>query len=466
MASLQYAFFVFPVGDSYTVSLGENGELQSTPPFQPPTLNFDSANNPAFWSKMDGLMLRSSATSPTVSQRLSSKAFFTVVRATDKLGATASTTILGPLVETPSDVSQEDLTNALAESQNSGDPSQILASVQVVMSVSGDTGSTGSGAVANAALDALAGVTEIVEGDDQTLQQQGDSVSQVVATGTLDTESLKKAADILDSCLNLATGSGLSVEVGSSILGGIATIGKTTSTATTPPGEAKSVSTKLVSLVSNLGEAALGSIEPGQTKEINSVDESGEGIKVAVSKPSTAEAATSGLQLKQLSIAAEAFAGRRLDGLCGTLSVQVTEWLKSNPFSYTEEVLGTTASVSEKADVLSVEINYCNRSALTRPISVAIPMPDFGDSDLIPTCARFDKAADSWVTSDVETKLNATVGTVTCSSGFTVTSYTVFGAGSKPVTTTGGDEETDHSPLSSRIPAMVLGCLVFLTAGV
>ena len=35
----------------------------------------------------------------------------------------------------------------------------------------------------------------------------------------------------------MATGSGLSVEVGSSILGGIATIGKTTSTATTPPGE-------------------------------------------------------------------------------------------------------------------------------------------------------------------------------------------------------------------------------------
>lgn len=30
---------------------------------------------------------------------------------------------------------------------------------------------------------------------------------------------------------------------------------------------------------------------------------------------------------KQLSIAAEAFAGRRLDGLCDILSVQVTEWL-------------------------------------------------------------------------------------------------------------------------------------------
>ena len=39
-----------------------------------------STKFPRFWSKMDGLMLRSSATSPTVSQRLSSKAFFTVVR--------------------------------------------------------------------------------------------------------------------------------------------------------------------------------------------------------------------------------------------------------------------------------------------------------------------------------------------------------------------------------------------------
>ena len=34
--------------------------------------------------------------------------------ATDQLGGTASTTVLGPLVEIPSDVSQEDLTNALA----------------------------------------------------------------------------------------------------------------------------------------------------------------------------------------------------------------------------------------------------------------------------------------------------------------------------------------------------------------
>eukprot|EP00435_Cladocopium_sp_Y103_P021861 s177_g5.t1 len=173
----------------------------------------------------------------------------------------------------------------------------------------------------------------------------------------------------------------------------------------TAPDEAKSVSTKLVSLVSHLGETALGSLESGQTEEINSVDESGEGITVAVSRPSIAEAteiprcrglddaATSGLQLKQLSIVAEAFGGEGLDGRCETP--------KSNPFSYTEEVRGTTASVGARADVLSLEINYCNRTALKRSISVAIPMPDFGDSDLTPTCARFDEALDSWVTSDV-----------------------------------------------------------------
>jgi len=461
--SLQYAFFVFPIADSYNITLGDDGQLQSTPEFQIPKIDFDDPASTLFWSKMKGLMLRTFGTVSNSESRLSNKAFYTVVRARDTLGGVASVATLGPLVEM-ANVSAEDLTNSLAESQNSGDPSRILASVQVVMSLSSG-GTDTDGSVAVAALDALSSLTAIVEGDDETLQQLGTSISQVVFTGTLDTESLKKAADVLESCLDLAlTGDGLSTAVGESILGGIVSIGQTTSTEVAA--EAKSVSTKLVSLISDLGVAALQSLEEGATKEINSLDESGSGIKVAVTKPS-AEATTSGLELKQLSILPEAFSGRRLDqsDACGNLStVQVTEWLKSNPFSYAEIVVGTSASIAPKADVLSVEINYCNLIALRHPISVTLPLPNSGETDAIPTCARFETAEDSWVIRDVTTVVDTTAGTVRCSSTRTMSSYTVFLNNDKNESSVGDvsttdEQEMNHSP-GSFTSSIALGCLL------
>lgn len=354
-SSLQFAFFVFPLGDGYTVSVGANG-LESSPAFQPPEIDWNDATSARFWGKMDALMIRSFGTSPNVISKLSSGsssssyAFFTVVRARDASGGVAETTVLGPVVTPPADVSQEDLTNALAESQNSGDPSQVLASVQVVMSLSGQVGEGNSESVTTAALDALVSVTQMDSADDETLQQLGASVTQVVATGTTNAESLSKAGNILQSCLDLATTSegGLSAAVGTSVLEGIATIGETSTSL--DAGEVKSVSAQMVSLISNLGAATLISLQTGATQEINSLDESGEGIKMAVSKPSTSEVATSGLQLKQLSIAAAAFSGRRLDS-CNALAVRVTEWLKSNPYSYTQSVQGSNGIVSSKADV-------------------------------------------------------------------------------------------------------------------
>lgn len=460
-SSLQFAFFVFPLGDGYTVSVGANG-LESSPAFQPPEIDWNDATSARFWGKMDALMIRSFGTSPNVISKLSSGsssssyAFFTVVRARDASGGVAETTVLGPVVTPPADVSQEDLTNALAESQNSGDPSQVLASAQVVMSLSGQVGEGNSESVTTAALDALVSVTQMDSADDETLQQLGARVTQVVATGTTNAESLSKAGNILQSCLDLATTSegGLSAAVGTSVLEGIATIGETSTSL--DAGEVKSVSAQMVSLISNLGAATLISLQTGATQEINSLDESGEGIKMAVSKPSTSEVATSGLQLKQLSIAAAAFSGRRLD-FCNALAVRVTEWLKSNPYSYTQSVQGSNGIVSSKADVFAVEVDFCKRAELTQPVTVTFPIPDFGTSsaDSIPTCARFDEQLDMWVTTDVTTGIDASAGTVNCSSRKAVLSYTVF---AEP---TSQSAESTTQPISSdTIGLMAWGCAI------
>lgn len=462
--SLHFSFFVFPLGDGYTVSLGADGQLQSSPAFQPPEIDWNDATSARFWGKMDALMIRSFGTSPNVISKLSSGpskasyAFFTVVRAKDASGAVAETTVLGPVVTPPADVSQEDLTNALAESQTSGDPSQVLASVQVVMSLSGQA--EGSESVTTAALDALVSVTQMDSADDETLQQLGASVTQVVATGTTNAESLSKAGNILQSCLDLATTSegGLSAAVGSSVLEGIAAIGETSSSL--EAGEVKSVSAQMVSLISNLGAATLISLQTGATQEINSLDESGEGIKMAVSKPSTSEVATSGLQLNQLSIAAAAFSGRRLDS-CKDLAVQVTEWLKSNPYSYAQSVQGSDGTVSSNADVFSVEVDFCKRSELTQPVTVTFPIPDFGTSsaDSIPTCARFDEQLDTWVTSDVTTGIDASAGTVNCSSTKAVVSYTVF---AEP-TSSAKVESTTQAVSSDTSGLMAWGCAILFS---
>jgi len=424
--SLHFAYFVFPLSDSYSVSVGADGHLQSTPAFQPPQVDFNDATSARFWSKIGGLLLRSFAAAPSVSgSRLSSKAFYTVVRARDAVGGVSHTTALGPLVQTPTDLSQEDLTNALAESKNSGDASQILASVQVVMSLSGDTGSDGSG-VTTAALDALTSVSQMDNVDDETLQQLGSSVTQVVDSGNMNSASLTQAIDILQSCLDSALSStGLSVAVGASVLEAAASVGQASTSLAAS--EVKSVSTKMVSLISNLGAATLASLQRGETQEMDSVDANGSGIKMAVSKPSVSEAATSGLQLKQLIMTPEVFSGRRLDS-CNDLEVQVTEWKKSNPYSYTQKVLEKNGTVSFTADVLSVKINYCKRTELTQPTSVSFPIPDFGaaSANAMPACARFDEQLDSWTTHDVTTAIDANTGTVSCSSTRVAVSYTVF----------------------------------------
>ena len=99
--------------------------------------------------------------------------------------------------------------------------------------------------------------------------------------------------------------------MGTSVLEGIATIGQSTTsldvaevpqisnhksrptisnpkTSERQKAQVKSVSAQMVSLISNLGSAALASLQPGATQEITSV-ESGEGIKMAVAKPSTSQ---------------------------------------------------------------------------------------------------------------------------------------------------------------------------------
>ena len=82
------------------------------------------------------------------------------------------------------------------------------------------------------------------------------------------------------------------------------------------------------------------------------------------------------LPRKSLSIPGSAL-GRRLDGSdgCENVSVQLTEWLKSNPHGYVTNVLGASGKVdpaadpwrnlrqSECEDVVSVHINYCSRVA-------------------------------------------------------------------------------------------------------
>ncbi|CAK9105808.1 unnamed protein product [Durusdinium trenchii] len=426
--SLQFAYYVFPVDTSYTVSMGEDGHLKSSPAFQPPQINFDDPSSNEFWTKKQGLTVRLFASSPSVSgRRLSNNAFFTVVRAKDRLGGVAQTTMLGPLVQTPTNLSQADLVNALAESQTSNDPAQILTSIQVVMSMSSEDATSTSSSVASVALDALAQVTTMVEATDDTLQQLGGAVAQVVEGGNLDTESLIKAADVVGDSLTLAltSGKGLSAAAGSSLLGGIAAIGKTSTSEDTT--EVKSVSTKLVSLVADLGTAAITSLADGAKQEINSVDESGQGIKVAVAKPSPSEAAVDGFKLNTLSIPGDAVAGRRLDG-CESLAVQATEWLKTNPYNYRTDIAGATATIATNADVVSVKIDFCSRLELLQATTVSIPLPEAsaGADRVVPKCARFDHDIDGWTIFEVSTELDIDAGLVKCSSTKTLVAYTVF----------------------------------------
>ena len=104
----------------------------------------------------------------------------------------------------------------------------------------------------------------------------------------------------LENCvLGLSTpsprtsGRGISTAAGSSLLGGVATVGRssqaTKAVTSWRSWQEESVSGRLVALVGQLGSVALTSLRTGATKEFSSV-ENGEGIETVVSKPSLSEA--------------------------------------------------------------------------------------------------------------------------------------------------------------------------------
>ncbi|CAE7237438.1 Thermitase [Symbiodinium sp. CCMP2592] len=303
--------------------------------------------------------------------------------ARDHLGGTAAAAVLGPWVRQPETLSTADLTNALAAQmqeqgclrsmfglaaykygfahrrrnwdvkgvavQQSSDPTKILSSLNAVTEMSGAVGDTdveSKKEVTNLALSAL----ESVEATEESLQQLGDSVTKVV-------ESSGTAAD--ESALT----------------------------------RVKSVTSKLVSLISGLGQAAVKSLEPGELQE---------GEPINGSDPRQCRSYTytlalcfyldpfyywvvlrSGYRVKLLSIPASAFAGRRLETSCDSMELQSTEWLKSNPHSYARSVAGASGTVPEDAafsdlfadregfakcyatDVLNVELRYCGKTVLS-----------------------------------------------------------------------------------------------------
>ncbi|CAE7225805.1 Thermitase, partial [Symbiodinium sp. KB8] len=154
--------------------------------------------------------------------------------------------------------------------------------------------------VTNLALSALESVTSIVEATEESLQQLGDSVTKelwwfaVKLLGDFASfcgdNDIRKAPRLVNAKTMNASETGVSSAAGTSILASIVTIGKSSGDALEDDG-VKSVTSKLVSLISGLGQASLKSLEPGELQELNSVDETtGEGVKLAVTKESASEA--------------------------------------------------------------------------------------------------------------------------------------------------------------------------------
>ena len=127
--------------------------------------------------------------------------------------------------------------------------------------------------------------------------------------------------------------------------------------------------------------------------------------------------------------------GARRLATCSEISVQQTQWLKSNQYSWAPADLGQNALVVADAHVKDVEVRGCGQAmaftGLAEPILITMPMaasspPPAGFEGIL-RCARFDSVARAWTTDGLTVEAHdSNSGTITCAATVAGGSYTAY----------------------------------------
>lgn len=438
--SLTYAFYRFPLeGAQYDVV---DGVVVSTPAFVPPAIEWEDKTSDNFWLKLNGMPVRVWGNTPEVHGiAYPAGMYYVAVRARDTLGGTGVTAFLGPLVGKGScSLSADAASSVVGDQLASNDAEQLMNSVDTVSQSMGCITSGKSESV-NVAVGALEVAVSIMDTSPENIQKMGLVVQSMgEATGDeLDEDTRQRAMDVVSAVISASLdgeGGGVAQEDGSALLGAVLSLGPSAS-GEVASADAEAASQATAEVLDQLGEAAVQALPLGGSQTLRNSAQ-GREVAMQLNKLDLSSVVTEGVTVPGLVVPASAMttlSSRRLSESCNALTVQQTEWLRSNPYHWAPPTLGFNAFVQPNADVKVVGLRRCGVPLATNgtesPFQIGLPLAELPvpvGFEAIPRCGLFNESLQAWLTDDVSLKepVDAEAGEVTCLATSGAGSFTAF----------------------------------------
>ncbi|CAK9051044.1 unnamed protein product [Durusdinium trenchii] len=431
--SLSFEYYLLPLRQNITLSVGDGGSLAIDGTFVPPMVDYTNSTSPNYWAKLGGSVggtFLANVTDPSAALwdlQIAAGSYVMAVVARDRLGAVSAAYAPGPLVELPAggvtaDMALRFLDLALARS----DEFPILHTLDSIASVDVITNNSAElVAVIEKQTEAVGAAADVMGPSMESLITFGDVMTRVLPTTTASAEvtatssaALTAVTEQVSTAVETALDVSLSFQgvnpaAGLSLLRATSAVAESFQSVNSSTVEREAQTAKLQTLFSKLGTALLLQLADGQTTEIASVASDGTGTELSVFKELASTAAEFGITSLDTQIPGSAL-GRRLQSECNSLAVQTMTFLRSNPFSYLfESDLGLNRYVHPNATVSSLEIKRCDtlleRSNLDPPITMKLPLnPAVGSPpdgySFEPACVRLDKQeglSQAWTSASV-----------------------------------------------------------------
>ncbi|CAJ1396666.1 unnamed protein product, partial [Effrenium voratum] len=403
--SLTFAYYLLPkVQADLTLTADGSGGLVVTGTFQPPSVDWRNTGSTNYWSKLGGMFLAniSDPSAAIWEVQVAAGEYIMAVVARDKLGAISAAFAPGPLVQAPPGGISPDLALAsLDNALSSNNDAVLLGALNSLSSVAlADADPAKLKEATDKKMEALGSAAGVVSTSSESLAKFGDVAANVLQSestgGVASVEVAELASQALDTAMEAAlSSSGVDESAGTSLLRAATSVSSSFAAGGGSSTQQGATAAKSRALFSKLGNALLQQLPVGTSTAISSVQD-GKGTAIAVKSESAADASQNGLSGAGAQVPGSALGGRRL-AECGTLALQETNYIGSNPFVYLNSSQGINKYVLSNATVSTIEIKRCDtlvsQTGLDPPVALNLtlnPMPANADKGYgyEPVCVR------------------------------------------------------------------------------
>ncbi|CAL1151905.1 unnamed protein product [Cladocopium goreaui] len=429
MSNLSFAFYRFPLPSGVALASDGSGGVSVTGTFSPPEVEWKDTSSANHWMNLGGVCLGYSQL--PLQLRLPAGQHMLAVVVQDSQGAVSSTFMAGPLVTVSPSVSEVEL--GLSVSLVSNNAEIILSMLDATLTEQVDTSKE---------VQAFATAASIADLSETGLCRLSRVANNLLADATPATaESISGAVStVLADIVQIPS---VGVNRLLSVVFSVAT-----SYSAAELDEVILRTQQLNSLAMELGNAILATVSVHGSQNLSYVDATGRGLQVYVAKKRVRDLPYDGISVGGLRMPDYAFQTAPLlsyllevGPACSTVEVQLTTWLKSNPYSWANNVSNESTHVATlvttDATVVVLEIRHCLSQEIlnltNRQLTLSLPLPDMPTEPppsgylYEATCAVFDPDKLQWTRQGLRSKqLQETVECTVASGNGVAIPFTVF----------------------------------------